>query len=42
MVVCTFIWLNLGRSAQIFGFAWMAVGLLLYMFRRKIQTAPVL
>jgi amino acid transporter len=37
-LVCTFIWLNLGRSAQIFGFAWMMIGLVLYWFRRNLQT----
>jgi amino acid transporter len=40
MVVCTFIWLNLGHSAQICGFIWMAIGLLIYWSRRKMQTAP--
>ncbi|HTJ29003.1 MAG TPA: amino acid permease, partial [Acidobacteriaceae bacterium] len=38
MLVCTFIWLNLGRTAQVCGFAWMAVGLLLYWLRRKQHT----
>jgi amino acid transporter len=37
IIVCTFIWLNLGRSAQICGFVWMALGLVLYWFRRNKQ-----
>lgn len=41
MVVCTFIWLNLGHAAQICGVLWMAVGLVLYWFRRN-QQVPAL
>lgn len=41
MVVCTFIWLNLGHSAQICGFIWMAVGLVIYWFRRNLQTTRI-
>lgn len=40
-LVCTFIWLNLGRSAQILGFAWMMIGLVLYWFRRNLQTTDI-
>jgi amino acid transporter len=39
LLVCGFIWLNLGRSAQILGFAWIAIGLLLYWARRRGREA---
>ena len=39
IIVCTFIWLNLGRNAQILGFAWIAVGLVLYWSRRQNRFA---
>ena len=35
LLISGFIWLNLGRSAQILGSAWIAVGLLVYWFRRN-------
>lgn len=41
IVVCLFIWLHLGRNAQMLGFAWMAVGLVLYWSRRHLQTAEL-
>ena len=34
LIVSAFIWLNLGRSAQILGFAWILCGLALYWLRR--------
>jgi putrescine importer len=37
LVVCAFIWLNLGRNAQILGTIWLALGLTLYWLRRKKQ-----
>lgn len=40
-LVCGFIWLNLGRNAQLLGVAWLAVGLILYFFthgKRKSKT----
>ncbi len=39
LVVSAFIWLNLGRNAQILGFSWIAVGLLLYWSRRRSRQA---
>ncbi len=41
IVVCTFIWLNLGHAAQICGVLWMAVGLSLYWLRRNVQIATL-
>lgn len=38
LVVSAFIWLNLGRSAQILGFAWITVGLTLHAIRRRIGS----
>ena len=38
LVVSGFIWLNLGRNAQILGFVWIAVGLLLYWSRRRSRV----
>ncbi len=35
IIVCAFIWLNLGRNAQILGSLWIAFGLLLYWVRRR-------
>ncbi|AEU35303.1 APC family permease [Granulicella mallensis] len=35
LVVSAFIWLNLGRNAQILGFTWIALGLGLYWLRRN-------
>jgi amino acid transporter len=37
LVVCAFIWLNLGHNAQILGTIWLALGLALYWLRRKKQ-----
>ena len=39
LLVCAFIWLNLGQRAQMLGFAWIAIGLLLYWFRRRGRGA---
>jgi amino acid transporter len=39
LAVCAFIWLNLARSAQLLGFAWIAVGLAVYWLRRR--TVPM-
>jgi putrescine importer len=36
-LVCGFIWLNLGRRAQLLGFAWILVGLALYWLRARGQ-----
>ncbi len=35
IIVCTFIWFNLGLNAKLLGFAWMAVGLVFYFVMRK-------
>lgn len=35
IIVSAFIWLNLGRDAQILGFVWLAFGLTLYWVRRR-------
>jgi putrescine importer len=35
LLVSAFIWLNLGRNAQILGTAWIVVGLVLYWLRRN-------
>lgn len=35
LLVSGFIWLHLGRNAQMLGFAWIAVGLLLFWSRRR-------
>jgi putrescine importer len=37
LVVCAFIWLNLGHNAQLLGTIWLAIGLALYWLRRKKQ-----
>jgi putrescine importer len=37
LLVCGFIWLNLGHNAQILGFIWLALGLALYWLRRNKQ-----
>jgi amino acid transporter len=34
IIVCAFIWLNLGHNAQILGFVWIAFGLAIYWMRR--------
>jgi putrescine importer len=39
LVVSAFIWLNLGRNAQILGFSWIVIGLLLYWSRRRSRIA---
>jgi len=39
LLVSGFIWLNLNHSAQLLGFAWIVIGLLLYfVMRRKTST----
>jgi putrescine importer len=38
LIVSAFIWLNLGRNAQILGFTWIALGLGLYWLRRNGRT----
>ncbi len=35
LLVSGFIWLNLGRNAQLLGFTWIALGLLLFWSRRR-------
>ncbi|WP_245536333.1 APC family permease [Terriglobus saanensis] len=41
ITVCTFIWLHLGRSAQLLGFTWITIGLVLYWTRRRyISKGP--
>jgi putrescine importer len=37
LIVCAFIWLNLGRNAQILGSVWLLIGLALYWLRRTKQ-----
>ena len=39
LIVSAFIWLNLGRSAQILGCVWIAIGLLVYWSRRGSRAA---
>jgi len=39
LTISCFIWLNLGRSAQILGSAWIAIGLVLYWLRQN-RTSP--
>ncbi len=39
LLVSAFIWLNLGRNAQILGFAWIAVGLTVYWLRRANRSS---
>ena len=39
LLVSGFIWLNLGRSAQILGFTWIALGLLLYWTRGRNRSS---
>ena len=38
LIVSAFIWLNLGRNAQILGFTWIVLGLALYWLRRGTRT----
>jgi putrescine importer len=43
LIVSAFIWLNLGRNAQVLGFVWIVLGLTLYWVRRGTRsgaTAP--
>jgi amino acid transporter len=40
LVVCGFIWLNLAHAAQLLGTAWIAVGLLVYLFMRLRSKTP--
>ena len=35
LVVSAFIWLNLAHNAQLLGFAWIAIGLIVYWLRRR-------
>jgi putrescine importer len=37
LLVCAFIWLNLGHNAQLLGTIWLTMGLALYWLRRKRQ-----
>ena len=39
LLVSGFIWLNLGRSAQLLGFIWIVLGLLLYWSRGRSRSA---
>lgn len=39
LLVSAFIWLNLGRNAQLLGFSWIVIGLLLYWSRRRSRVA---
>jgi putrescine importer len=41
LLVCAFIWLNLGHNAQILGSIWLAIGLLLYWLRRRKQGSEI-
>jgi amino acid transporter len=41
LVISAFIWLNLGRSAQLLGFSWIAVGLILYAIRYKSNKREI-
>jgi len=41
IVVCAFIWWNLSRSAQILGFVWMGVGLLVAWAMQKSKSNPI-
>jgi putrescine importer len=41
LLVCAFIWLNLGHNAQILGAVWLVIGLALYWLRRKKQGSEV-
>jgi len=34
IAICTFIWFNLSRNAKLLGFAWVIVGLLVYLLMR--------
>ncbi len=38
LIVSAFIWLNLGRNAQLLGFTWIVIGLLLYWLRRRSRV----
>jgi putrescine importer len=40
ILVCTFIWFNLGLNAKLLGAAWIVVGLLLYVMMRKVTNRP--
>lgn len=35
MAICTFVWLNLDIDAKVLGFAWVMVGLLVYLLMRR-------
>jgi putrescine importer len=39
-VVCAFIWIHLSRNAQILGFTWICVGILVAWAMRRSQKAP--
>jgi putrescine importer len=41
LLVCAFIWLNLGHNAQILGSIWLAIGLVLYWLRRRKQGSEI-
>ena len=41
LLVCAFIWLNLGHNAQILGSVWLAIGLVLYWLRRRKQGSEI-
>jgi putrescine importer len=38
LIVSAFIWLNLGRNAQLLGFTWIVIGLLLYWLRSRSRV----
>jgi amino acid transporter len=41
MLVCGFIWIHLGRNAQVLGFLWLAVGLLAAWLMRKAKKEKI-
>ena len=41
LLVSAFIWLNLGRNAQVLGAAWIVIGLIVYWLRRKHHAVDV-
>jgi amino acid transporter len=41
ILVCSFIWIHLSRSAQVLGVLWIGVGLLVAWFMRKSRTPVV-